>query len=66
VRRQAVAAQNSPPSATDAAPGLIDALPDALSVYTLEGFEDLMRRVEETAVKLRDREQYLETLGDQL
>jgi len=70
VRRQAVAAQNSPPLPlplpTDDAPDIIDALPGALSVYTPEGFDDLMRRVEETAVKLRDREQYLETLADQL
>ena len=69
VRRQAVAAQNSPPSPpspADGAPDLGDALPAALSVYTPEGFDDLMQRVEETAVKLRDRDQYLETLADQL
>ena len=72
VRRQAVAAQDSPPLPLpsplpmDDVPDLIDALPGALSVYTPEGFDDLMRQVEETAVKLRDRDQYLETLADQL
>lgn len=37
-----------------------------LSVYTPEGFEDLLERVEETALKLRERNGQLKALEDQL
>ena len=50
----------------DTAPDILDALPAALSVYTPAGFDELLQQVEETAVKLRDRNEYLETLEKQL
>ena len=66
VRRQSVAVPALAPQPVDTAPDILDALPAALSVYTPAGFDELLQQVEETAVKLRDRNEYLETLEKQL
>ena len=66
VRRQSVAQPALAPQPVDSAPDILDALPAALSVYTPAGFDELLQQVEETAVKLRDRNEYLDTLEKQL
>lgn len=66
VRQQPRAAPAPQASAVDTVADIAESLPAALSVYTPEGFDDLMRRVEETAFKLRDRNQYIEALKKQL
>ena len=66
VRRQSVALPAVALQPVDTAPDILDALPAALSVYTPAGFDELLQQVEETAVKLRDRNEYLETLEKQL
>jgi hypothetical protein len=68
VRRQVVDApaaveQSSP---TNSFTRDIGSIPDLMSVYTPTGFDDLLRCVEEIALRLRVRDKNLETLEDQL
>lgn len=68
--KPAAVATNATKSSTKSSSKLMPGVPQSpsalLSVYTPEGFENLLDRVEETALKLRERSSQLEALEKQL
>ena len=66
VREQAIVNDAAPAPMHGAIPDIVESLPGLLSVYTPDGFDDLIRRVEDTARTLRDRNVEIQKLEEQL